>query len=184
MEIKAHPVSGYLVNRDGSFIQNPDTGYVLNPTKSPTGYMKIGNYICSGGSVHQLVYEAFIGLVPKGMQINHKDGIKDNNDLDNLELVTPRQNTQHAYTTGLASGGKGEDNSMSKVTASDVEQMYQMFRQGSCNSCIGIQFSVHDRYVSLIRSGKRWGHIYVGPFPKSNKWKCSCSSATTIETTE
>lgn len=52
-------------------------------------------------SVHRAVYESFVGDIPKGMQINHKDGDKLNNCLENLEVVTPSENMQHAWKTGL-----------------------------------------------------------------------------------
>ena len=89
--MKAHPISGYLVNEDGSLIINPETNYILKPTLSKSGYLKIGNYICSSGTVHQLVYESYVGLVTTGMQINHIDGNKLNNHFTNLEQLTPRE---------------------------------------------------------------------------------------------
>ena len=52
--------------------------------------------------IHRLVAEAFIGKAPTSIhQINHKDGNKSNNNVDNLEWVTPKENTQHAIKTGL-----------------------------------------------------------------------------------
>ena len=45
--------------------------------------------------VHRLVWEAFNGPIPKGLQINHKDENKLNNCLNNLEMVTPQYNTMY-----------------------------------------------------------------------------------------
>ena len=45
--------------------------------------------------VHRLIWEAFNGPIPKGMQINHKDENKLNNCLSNLEMVTPQYNTMY-----------------------------------------------------------------------------------------
>ncbi len=45
--------------------------------------------------VHRLVWEAFVGPIPEGMQINHKDENKLNNSIDNLEIVTPKQNANY-----------------------------------------------------------------------------------------
>ena len=50
---------------------------------------------------HRAVWEAFNGKIPNGMQINHKNGIKSDNRLENLELNTPKQNTIHALRSGL-----------------------------------------------------------------------------------
>jgi NUMOD4 motif/HNH endonuclease/CENP-B N-terminal DNA-binding domain len=51
--------------------------------------------------VHVQVVRAFIEEIPEGKQVNHKDGIKANCRLDNLEIATPKENTNHAYRMGL-----------------------------------------------------------------------------------
>jgi hypothetical protein len=48
-------------------------------------------------SVHRLVVEAFIGSIPKGMHVNHKNGVKNDNRLQNLEIVTPAENVRHYH---------------------------------------------------------------------------------------
>ncbi len=52
-------------------------------------------------TVHQLVAQAFIPGFLKGIEINHKDGIKDNNFASNLEVSNPVHNMFHALRTGL-----------------------------------------------------------------------------------
>lgn len=47
--------------------------------------------------IHRLVAAAFIGAIDEGMHINHKDGNKQNNNIDNLEIVTPRDNILHSH---------------------------------------------------------------------------------------
>ena len=78
------------------------------------GYM-IASLCCDGAyvrrSVHRLMWEAFNGPIPGRLEINHKDLDRSNNRLDNLELVTHRQNAQHfidAYKSqGLLRAVKG-----------------------------------------------------------------------------
>lgn len=45
--------------------------------------------------VHRAVWEAFNGEIPSGMQINHKDENPRNNRLDNLEMCTPKYNSNY-----------------------------------------------------------------------------------------
>jgi len=53
----------------------------------------------NGGLVyeHRLVWEYFNGAIPSGLEINHKDGNRQNNELKNLELVTRSENIKHSY---------------------------------------------------------------------------------------
>lgn len=71
-----------------------------------SGYLIVR--LCSGKkenqknrSVHSLVAEAFIPNPYNKKCVNHIDGNKKNNRVDNLEWVTHRENTQHAIRTGL-----------------------------------------------------------------------------------
>lgn len=59
--------------------------------------------------VHRLIYEYFHGEIPNTqpkMQINHIDGDKRNNSIENLELVTGQENQSHAYHAGLCNRPK------------------------------------------------------------------------------
>jgi len=47
--------------------------------------------------VHRLVWESFIGIIPKGYELNHIDHDKSNNQLSNLELVTHSENLKKAF---------------------------------------------------------------------------------------
>lgn len=55
-----------------------------------------GNY-----TIHRLVAECFIPNPENKPEVNHKDGNGHNPAADNLEWVTRKENTDHAYTTGL-----------------------------------------------------------------------------------
>ena len=72
-------------------------------TLNTWGYMTV-NLSKNGKSntkrVHRLVAETFLG--ESDLQVDHIDGNKQNNKLDNLEYVTPKENTQRAWKNGIA----------------------------------------------------------------------------------
>lgn len=83
---------------------------VLKQSFNNAGYLQVA--LSRNGSpltklVHHLVTLAFFGD-PDGLWCNHKNGIKTDNRVDNLEYVTPGENNQHAYDTGLRRKVYGE----------------------------------------------------------------------------
>lgn len=64
--------------------------------KDKNGYMRVilkKNSIGKSYCVHRLVYETFVGAIPEGMQVNHINEIKTDNSVWNLNLMTPKENT-------------------------------------------------------------------------------------------
>lgn len=149
----------YWVSEHGDMV-NSETGYRINPRVYEDGYVRVGDVGGKTKGLHRMVFEAFVGEIPKGMQVNHIDGVKTNNHISNLEVCTPAENTQHAYAMGLASGKSGQENSMAKLSEEDVLSMYGMFKLGYPNKIVGDKFGVHERYVSLVRHGKRWVELF------------------------
>lgn len=88
------PEAGTITGRSGRRIgyPNPD-GYLVIRVKGLRYSVGVARYIWR--TVH--------GPIPDGMEINHKNGIKTDNRIANLELVTPAENVRHAYRMGLAS---------------------------------------------------------------------------------
>lgn len=86
---------------------------ILKQHKTNRGYLHV--ILCKNGKskwyfVHRLVWSAFNGEIPEGMQINHKDEDKSNNRLDNLELVTRKENinwgTRNKKVSQVKTNGK------------------------------------------------------------------------------
>ncbi|ARB11649.1 HNH endonuclease [Pectobacterium phage vB_PatM_CB7] len=144
-----HPC-GYFITETGNFYSS--LGKLLKPSVSKsTGYI-----MYSKGSAHRLIWETFKGPIPEGMVINHKNGIKTDIRLDNLEVTTPSENTLHAYQNGLAKGKSGEENSQAKLTNQDFDEICEKLMSGYSNYDISVEYGIHERYVSLIRHKRRW----------------------------
>lgn len=106
--------------------------------------------------IHRLVAEAFLGPCPEGHQVNHKDGDKLNNHLDNLEYVTPRENTHHAWRLGM-NYWRGEHCNLSKLTRLQVKAIRDLHATGHyTQSLIGELFGVKRSTIGLIVNGVNW----------------------------
>lgn len=156
-EIYKRHKSGATVSNKGNVIGV--SGRRLNPTIGKHGYALISLTNHDGTktrSVHRAVVETFIGDIPKDMVVNHVNGDKLDNRIENLEVATHAENTRHAYANGLATGQHGEDNSMAKLTNRELERVCYDLMCGMTNAEISAKYGLHDRYVSLIRHKKRW----------------------------
>jgi hypothetical protein len=74
---------------------------MLKPCLSKSGYLLVSfcvDNIKSNHNVHRLVARAFIPNESNKPQVNHKDGDKLNNSVENLEWATASENTKHAYS--------------------------------------------------------------------------------------
>lgn len=95
----------YEISDEGICRRLPD-GQLLKPHLA-RGYVTY--YLDDGPrSAHSLVMEAFIGKRPAGREVNHRNGVKGDNRLTNLEYLTHRRNIRHALRIlGVKFGPKG-----------------------------------------------------------------------------
>ena len=98
----------YEVSNTGKVRSNNYLGHgkqqELSLAKDQKGYLRVRIY--KDGSrqtvkVHREVAKAFIPNPENKPEVNHKDGDKENNHVENLEWATPSENTTHAYDSGL-----------------------------------------------------------------------------------
>lgn len=107
-------------------------------------------------SVHRLVMYAFRG--PSKLQVNHIDGNKRNNYLENLEYCTPAQNRWHAKNT-LDSYTYGENHHNSKLNTAQVEAIHVLADLNWSYGKIAKVVGCTSANVSIIARKKGWAHI-------------------------
>lgn len=103
MTPKLLTLDDYEITEDGQII-NKYTGHILKPQPNSKGYLRV----CIGKKlyfVHRLVAEKYIANPDNLPQVNHIDGNKLNNCVDNLEWVSNQENRNHAVETGLHKSG-------------------------------------------------------------------------------
>jgi len=109
--------------------------------------------------VHRLVGEYFIdkyGLPENANEINHIDGVKDNNDVSNLEWVTRAQNIAHAKANGLFR--TGESHPAAKLKESDVVFILNN-RENIPAKDMASMFKVGETTIRQILRGEKWKHL-------------------------
>jgi len=168
--------NNYIISKDGIVIRitkNSGTclGKRIGIRLEGNGYLVLGLYSEGnrhpGTKFHRLMYETWKNKIPKGLQINHKDGVKSNNDLENLEVVTAKENIQHAIRMGLHSTERqrkavsevmtGEKHYGAKLTRKSVKEIrYLSYIRNWTQQKIADKFKVSKGCVNSILQGYHW----------------------------
>jgi len=110
--------------------------------------------------VHRLVAEAFLDN-PLGLpEVNHIDGNKRNNAVENLEWVTGQENVEHAVRMGLMKSG--DDVPIRKLSSRDVAEIRAAYKpgiRGSGVKSLAKRYGVSSTTMRNILSGRKWGHV-------------------------
>lgn len=145
----------YVAFSDGN-IMSRITGRVLSAGKQTRGYMTVSLYDGSSPKkaksflVHRLIAGAFLGEHPEKKKINHKNGDKTDNRLENLEWVTNQENINHARTV-LGKDGYGLKNSQCKIHPDVVEQIRKSDKTAVA---LAKELSLSVDYIRQIRRGE------------------------------
>lgn len=107
--------------------------------------------------VHRIVMEAFVGPRPVGMECCHGNGNRRDNRWDNLRWDTSVAN--HADTIRHGRSTRGARASCVKLVESQIPEIRAMAGRGISQRRIGSMLGVSQSAISLIVSGKNWGHV-------------------------
>lgn len=173
-EIKGHRQS-YEVSDSGK-VRSKDCigprgghikGHVLSQRDNSNGYLRCGMNLTGNYKeylVHRLVADAFIPNPENKPYVNHIDGNKHNNSIDNLEWCTRSENEKHAWRTGLKTdvSTKGERHGMHKLREIDVRYIRENHVRNGGNMETGQlarMFYVNPQTITEIVSNRIWRSI-------------------------
>lgn len=162
---RAIPSTGHKYEAsDLGEIRNGTTGKVLTPGKKENGYLFFQSWshnISKFHYIHRAVYEAFARLIPYGMEINHKNGDKTDNNLGNLEVVTHNENKHHASL--FLPNNKGELHGNSILKTNDVLKIRELAERytGRKTQRISRELKLPYCAVRRVLNGECWGWLNV-----------------------
>jgi hypothetical protein len=141
----------YMISNYGR-VYSHKTHKILSQKLSKAGYKEVSLYNGKRVSllVHRLVGDAFLENTENLFCINHKDGCKTNNYVENLEWCTTSDNVLHSYRMGLHK---------SKLSVDDVLKIKEMRKQGEYYYQIAEKFGVSKTLVIGICNGKKWSWL-------------------------
>lgn len=175
----------YMVSSKGR-VRSLISNKIIKPYTTKKGYLRIGLYYYeqdiddgldgrgrrrrtlkrygSGGKhknmmVHQLVLSAFIDKPDWANMVNHKDGDKQNNNLDNLEWSNDSKNMKHAYDIGLQPSRSGENSGNNKLAEKDVYEIRERIANGESDREISKDYNVTASNIYRIKKGLTWKNI-------------------------
>lgn len=134
---------------------------LIKPTKNSSGYLLLSLFKDSKRNrftVHRLVIDAFVLNIDNKKCVNHINGIKTDNRLENLEWNTHSENTLNAFKIGLMKNRFGESQHLSKLTE---KQVLEIRENKECLSYrkMAKKYNVSVFTIQAVVKRITWKHI-------------------------
>ena len=155
----------YSVSRNGDVRlevdrHNKKNRALLKQTPDDDGYFQVRLSIDGSQEagrnhrVNRLVGATYLGDITN-MHVNHKNGIKADNRVSNLEITTPAENIKHAIEV-LGHRRDGEYNNSAKLTERQVVSLRKAAARGKTYVALGKRFGITSVMACDIAQGKAW----------------------------
>jgi hypothetical protein len=142
----------YVVYNDGTIFSLQSKMFMNSINTNGYLSVKIGGKL---ESIHRLVGKLFIPNPDNKPEINHIDGDKTNNKVENLEWVSPSENIQHKIHQ-LGKEHRGSKNGMAKLTLEQCKKIKLLYQSGYSQNKLGEMFGISQGKISNVVNGKSY----------------------------
>lgn len=157
----------YWINDKGE-IHNKNTGNKISYKVERDGYVRVSLMKKTGGTTYLQIHRIYMmAFKPNNnmekLQINHIDGNKQNNNLDNLEWVTPKENIAHAIKNNLSNFDYlyGEKTNLSHYTEKDAKRVIELLKTNKYTDKQISQITGYPvrSFIAKIRRKETWKYL-------------------------
>lgn len=137
-------------------------GRILKATSGSNRYLTVDLY--GNGEhrmmlVHRLVAKAFLPHDPERLEVNHKNGIRHDNRVENLEWVTCSENHRHAFRSGLRTPTRGEQCPQHVLNEATVKLIRERRSRGETTIAISTSLGIRPTTVYAVTQRRTWRHV-------------------------
>lgn len=156
----------YYINNIGEIYSTYSNTYII-PHENHAGYLQASLMTENGRvfrKVHRLVLICFSPILNYQLyEVNHINGIKNDNTIWNLEWVTPKENKHHAIINGLSTGFIGESNPANKITEKTAYNIGQLLitKKYTDDEIMKITGCPNKAIIRMIATGKTWSYLFT-----------------------